>query len=251
MEREQYEIMRRAEDQHWWYRGMAHVTTELLRARVGASAALEVLDAGCGTGANLELLAPFGRVTGLDDSSDALDYCHERGAERLVRGSVTELPFANQSFDLVLSCDVLSEVGSPGDVAGLAEFARVLKPRGKLLLRLPAYAWLGGGRHDRAVNTRHRFGKSELRAKLDQAGFDCEVLSHVNAFLFPLALGVRGLERVLPEREARAETSVPSGPVNAIFRAILSAEAPFVCRVGLPFGLTLISLATKRGDAGN
>ena len=249
MEREQYEIMRRAEDHHWWYRGMAHVTDELLRTRVGKSAARDVLDAGCGTGSNLELLAPYGQVTGLDYSSDALEYCHARGAERLVRASVTDMPFTDSSFDLILSCDVLSEVGSPGDVQGLAEFARVLRPGGKLLLRLPAYAWLAGSRHDRAVETRHRFGRGELRAKLDQAGFDCEVLSHVNTLLFPVALGVRGLERVLPSREARAETSVPSGPVNAIFRALLSAEAPFVRSTGLPFGLTLISLATKRGDA--
>jgi SAM-dependent methyltransferase len=251
MEREQYEIMRAAEDHHWWYRGMAHVTSELLRTRVGKSDAREVLDAGCGTGANLELLAPFGRVTGLDFSQRALDYCHARGAERLVRASVTDMPFADASFDLILSCDVLSEVGSPGDVAGLAEFARVLRPGGKLLLRLPAYAWLGGGRHDRAVETRHRFGKAELRAKLDAAGFDVEVLSHANALLFPLALGVRGLERVMPEREARAETSVPAGPVNAVFKALLSAEAPLVRSTGLPFGLTLISLATKRAGAGN
>ncbi|MCA8980307.1 MAG: class I SAM-dependent methyltransferase [Planctomycetes bacterium] len=251
MEREQYEIMRRAEDRHWWYRGMARVTDGLLRARVGESESREVLDAGCGTGANLELLAPYGRVTGLDFSEDALEHCRARGAERLVRASVTELPFESASFDLVLSCDVLSEVGAPDDVRGLAEFARVLRPGGKLLLRLPAYAWLGGGRHDRAVLTRHRYGKAELRAKLGAAGFEVEVLSHVNALLFPLAACVRGLERVLPDREARAETSLPAGPVNALFSALLGAEAPLVRGAGLPFGLTLISLATKRGDAGS
>lgn len=247
MDREQYEIMRQAEDRHWWYLGMARITRELLRARVGPSRDREVLDAGCGTGANLELLAEFGRVTGVDLAAEALAHCRARGADRLVRASVLDLPFEDASFDLVLSCDVLSEVGAPDDERGLAELARVLRPGGHLLLRLPAYAWLGGSRHDRAVDTRHRYGKRELRDKLRAAGLAVEAISHANAALFPLALAARGAERVLPRRDARAETSVPAGPLNAVFRGVLGAESAFVRGVGLPFGLTLVSLARKPG----
>ena len=90
-------------------------------------------------------------------------------------------------------------------------------------------------------------------AGLEQYGVEPEIMTMAKGIAngFPLAACVRGLERVLPDREARAETSLPAGPVNALFSALLGAEAPLVRGAGLPFGLTLISLATKRGDAGS
>jgi ubiquinone/menaquinone biosynthesis C-methylase UbiE len=139
MEPSEYQMMYEVEDRHWWYVGMRRLTMQLLNGVYGNRPKLMILDAGCGTGAAAEYLSSFGTVTGLDLSPLALAFCRQRGLRRLNRGSVTQLPFPDGSFDLVTSFDVLYHKAVGAYQNALAEFHRVLKPRGRLLLGLPAY----------------------------------------------------------------------------------------------------------------
>ena len=201
MEPEEYAIMYRVERGHWWYRGMEAITRALLNRWCQPSQGLAILDAGCGTGAAMTTyLAEYGEVTGFDLSLLALEFCRLRSASRLVRASNVALPFSSNSFDLVTSFDVLYESSVPSDSLAVRESSRVLCPGGRLLLRLPAYNWLRG-RHDEAVHTARRYSASEVAALLHANGFVIEQLSHVNMFLFPLALLKRAAERIFPEGE--------------------------------------------------
>ncbi len=245
MNREEYGIMYRAETTHWWYRGMARITRSLLRRCTTRGANLRILDAGCGTGgAMATYLAEFGRVTGFDLSGDALEYAALRGARSLVRASVTQIPFASESFDLVTSFDVLYERGVPDDASAMKELARVLAPGGHVLLRLPAYDWLRG-RHDEAVHSRHRYTRHEVEALLYQAGLNVDHVSYANMFLFPLALAKRLSERLHAGGDVRSDLTLGAGPFNTVLAAILSAEAPLVAHTGAPFGLSVVAIATK------
>ena len=246
MEIEEYETMYRVEDGHWWYQGMKSLTLGILDKYVGRDGNLDILDAGCGTGAVMRYLAPFGNITGVDFSPAALEFCRLRGANQLVESSILEMPFDGESFDLITSFDVLSECGAVNDEIGLREFYRVLRPGGRLLLRLPAYRWLRG-RHDERVHTRHRFTKSELSGKLRNAGFEVQHASYANTILFPLALAKRMSEKIFPPKQEGSDLTIPVGPSNAVFSALLTAEGPLVRTIGLPFGLTVISLARKPG----
>ena len=156
MELEEYEVMFRAEDRHWWYRGMTAITRGILDRYVGRGNGLDILDAGCGTGAVLDYLKDYGTATGIDFSPAALEFCSSRKLERICQASITDLPFPDATFDLITSFDVLSEAGPVKDEQSLDEFLRVLKPGGHVLLRLPAYAWLRG-QHDEQVHTRRRY----------------------------------------------------------------------------------------------
>src|SRR5262249_51446158 len=92
----------------------------------------DVLEAGCGTGLILRALAPRARrAVGVDLSAGMLAHASRRGL-RVVQGSVTDLPFADESFDVVCSFKVLAHV-QPIDRA-LAELSRVTRPGGHLLL---------------------------------------------------------------------------------------------------------------------
>lgn len=71
MEIEEYETMYRVEDGHWWYQGMKSLTLGILDKYVGRDGNLDILDAGCGTGAVMRYLAPFGNITGVDFSRRA------------------------------------------------------------------------------------------------------------------------------------------------------------------------------------
>lgn len=240
-------MMFRAEDHHWWYSGMRAITTAVLDRYVGRGHAMSILDAGCGTGAGMQYLAGYGLVAGVDLAPEALSFCRQRGLERLGRASIAELPFADATFDLITSFDVMSSCERDLASAALREFARVLRPGGHLLLRLPAYQWLYG-RHDELVHTRHRYTRGELSRRLQEHGFRLEHTSYANCLLFPLAAMKRLKDRLLPPKQARSDVSISGGWTNSLFGWLLRAEAPWVSRVGLPFGLTVVALARKPAE---
>ena len=206
-----------------------------------------MLDAGCGTGRNLRFLGGYGKVTGMDFSTVALGCCRERGFERLVCGSVNALPFPDAAFDLVTSFDVLTSQGVD-DRAALAEAARVLRPGGYCFVRVAAYDWLRS-RHDLEWAITHRYQRRELCGKLAVAGFEVQRASYANTWLFPAAVLKRWSEKWFPPRAGESDLLLGAKPgVGAtIFRGLLASEARFVAGVGLPFGLSLVALARKRG----
>jgi len=245
MNLEEYEVMYRVEDRHWWYLGMERITRSLVERALPPdwqTRSLKILDAGCGTGAVMKYLARYGEVTGFDFSAEALKFSRKRGHARLAQASVTNLPYDANVFDLLVSFDVLCEIGVDDEQA-LREFARVLKPGGVVLLRLPAYAWMRG-RHDVAVHLAHRYTRGELTRKLRASGLLPLRASYANTFLFPVAAAKRWSERWLPPQTGSDLTLNP-GPTNGLLRAILSAEAPLIASRGLPFGLTVTTLARK------
>ena len=126
--------MYRAEQSHWWYRGMGEITRRLLETFCEPRSDMRILDAGCGTGAGLLFLSRYGSATGLDISGHALRFCAGRGCRNLTKASVTALPFREESFDLVTSFDILYFEGID-DAVALRETARVLRPGGVLRRR--------------------------------------------------------------------------------------------------------------------
>lgn len=238
--------MFRVEQNHWWYLGMQHITETLLHGRYPNRTNLEILDAGCGTGfAMTGYLPNYGTVTGIDISPLALDFCFTRGAIRLGRGSVLNLPFADSSFDLVTSFDVLYEDSVPDDSAVLNEFFRVLRPGGRVFLRLPAYDWLRG-QHDRVIHTARRYQRTQVASMLQSSGFEVELASHANMFFFPIALIKRAFDQLFKDRPPTSDLEFPVGLVNTLLGNILSLEAPLIAKYGLPFGLSVIAIAKKK-----
>jgi ubiquinone/menaquinone biosynthesis C-methylase UbiE len=245
MDKEQYDIMYQVERVHWWYRGMRRNTRALLRRYLPAGR-LMVLDAGCGTGGTTIDLAEFGTVTGVDFSPDALAYAKTRGLKRLVRGSIERLPFPDDTFDLVTCFDVLYHRAVGDERNALAEFRRVLLPGGMVLVRDPAFDWLRGA-HDIGIHTERRFTTRQLSDRMRQVGLDVVFATYGNMLLFPMALAKRAMDRFIP---SPADLDVPPKPINRMFEAALSLEAPLAGRVPLPVGLSAIALGRKAGGGG-
>src|SRR5919197_4541070 len=156
MEREQYAIMARREERHWWYAGMRRVALAVLDQTLRGQTGLRILDAGCGTGGTTLELQRYGEVVGIDLAWEALEPARGRGLTELARASIERLPFASGTFDVATSFEVVYHLGVGSDTTALAEIHRVLKPGGTFLLRVPAHDWLRGA-HDRLVHTRHRY----------------------------------------------------------------------------------------------
>lgn len=246
MDPKEYEIIYSVEDHHWWYLGMETITRSILNRWYHTGEGLSILDAGCGTGAALTTyLAEYGRVTGFDLSSIALTFCRRRNADRLAQASVTHLPFASQSFDLITSFDVLYERGVSDDAESISEFSRVLVLGGRALLRLPAYDWLRG-QHDIGIHTARRYTAGEVKGLLQKNGFSVEHISYANTLMFPAALIKRMTERIWPPSVGQSDLTLDAGTFNQFLRNILALEAPLVSRVGLPFGLSIIAIGKKQ-----
>jgi SAM-dependent methyltransferase len=248
MNREEYAIMYRVEDQHWWYKGMEHISRHLLDSCYTATTHRRILDAGCGTGAaSAGFLADYGQVTGFDLMADALNYSRQRRLQRLVQASVLTMPFVSQSFDLVTSFDVLCERSISDDGVPLTECWRVLRPGGRLLLRLPALHWLRGA-HDEAVHIARRYTCAQVRERLRASGFVIERVAYANTFLLPFVLLKRWSDRLRPSLPIVSDLALPTGHFNRILQAILSSEAPWVARGGFPLGVSVFALARKPGQ---
>ena len=239
MEPGEYDNIARLETEHWWYAGMRRIAEGVLRG-AGLGPRAEILDAGCGTGGGLKWLSAFGTVTGVDLHPLAVRYASQT-SPRVARASIQALPFPNMAFDLVTSFEVLYHLAVSDDVGALSEFARVLRPGGQLLVRVPAHDWLRGA-HDRHVHTRHRYAPRELREKIERAGLAVQTLTFVGLMLFPLAV----LKR-LTQRETDAETDVTLPPplINQALTRTLAAEGLWLRHFNLPIGLSLLALARK------
>lgn len=234
-----------AEERHWWYAGMRSIALRLFDRALpelkGQGGRLLILDAGCGTGNNLEHLGRHGRAFGLDISEEALRFCRSRGVT-VARGGVEALPFPAHAFDCVTSFDVIYHRWVGDDSAAVKEMARVLRPGGLCLVRVPALKVLWGA-HDRAVHSRHRYTRGEVRSLLEGAGLEVVRATYCNTLLFPLLAVRRGLDR-LTGREGSDVAFLPA-PLEWTFRQVLELEARLVSAVSMPVGASVVALARK------
>jgi SAM-dependent methyltransferase len=240
MERE-YELQtHRAEDRHWWYRGRRSVLEGVI-AQLRLPARARILDAGCGSGRNMVELARHGTVTGVELSETSVGLARERNAGEVVEGSVLEMPFAADSFELAASLDVIEHLED--DLAALRELRRVVAPGGALLVTVPAYQWLWSG-HDEINHHHRRYTRRSLLSVAEQAGWEPVRTTYFNSLLLPVAILLRVLDRFNTKTtESSLDLWVPPAPVNWVLERPLALEAALIGHRGrIPAGLSLLAV---------
>jgi len=231
-----------AEEQHWWYRGLRKISLQSIKKYSSASK-LKVLDVGCGTGILLKILSKDHDVSGIDYSEDAISFCKLRGLESVKQASINDLPFDNESFDLVTCMDVLYHKGVDVKKA-LSEIYRVLRPVGLFAINLPAFNFLYSS-HDRAIETARRFTKKEVKQLLQESSFTILKLTYWDFFLFPVVATTR-LIRKKSDKET-SDIKVPTKIINELLYFILSTEANLIRFTSLPWGTSVFAVAQKPG----
>jgi SAM-dependent methyltransferase len=228
------------DERHWWYRGRRRIVrAELDRLPLAAGA--RVLDAGCGSGRTLQELTGYGEVSGLELDPDAAAAAAARGRGEVRVGRLEELPWEDDTFDLITCLDVIEHTAD--DRATLSELRRVCKPGGWLLVTVPAYQALWS-LHDAANHHYRRYGRRALRLAATETGWRTQRMTSFNSILLPPAAIVRIAQRGRqPDSGYTPELELGPAWLNEVLERPLRLEARWLARGGtLPAGLSLLAV---------
>jgi len=237
------------DEHHWWYRGRRRIIrAELDKLTLPPNA--QILDAGCGSGRTLEELQDYGEVRGIELNPEAAELARSRGQGEVEVGRLEDLPWDDETFDLITCLDVIEH--TPDDRATLTELRRVTKPRGWMLVTVPAYQALWSP-HDEANHHYRRYSRSTLLSAARDAGWTVERMTSFNTLLLAPAAAVRVVQR---HRRRPAEEQTPDlhlGPqwLNGALERPMKIEARWLQRGRtLPAGLSLMAILANRGRSG-
>jgi SAM-dependent methyltransferase len=239
-----YEIIFEVEDDHWWFVGRRAVVFKMITKALGNAEAKgrRILDIGCGTGATMDHLRAWGAPHGIDLEEIPLVFTRRRGHSRVLRASALDLPFADESFDLITALDVIEHLDD--DVRGLSEIRRVLQPGAPVVLFVPAFQALWGP-NDVQSGHKRRYRLDGFRRAVEAAGLRVEQISYANFAMFvPIWLGRKIL--TLLGRDKAAENRINHPLINKLLAVLFSSEAGWLEYQTLPFGVSIVCLARKQ-----
>jgi len=238
-----------AEARHFWFRGFRHFVTPLLREATKNLSDARLLDCGCGTGANLEMLGRFGRAYGFDLTAVGLAIGRGFGRTRMARASVAAAPFPTEAFDVVTMFDVLYSLEEPVEHAAVAEMFRLARPGGYAIINAAAMESLKGD-HSAFSNELRRYSRASLERLIAGQGFEIVRLTYTNAAIFVPLAAVRAYQRWRGLAPEPSEITVPPAPINAALTAALIVESWWLRFADNPFGSSLLCLARKPRKSG-
>jgi len=246
MKNEMYDSMFRIETRHWWFRGKRDIVLSLAEPLLSQKRRPKLIDLGCGCGAMIKALEPYGDVTGVDFSDLPLAYCRERFGGTMKKLDLSVPIETEEQFDLGVALDILEHIDRD-DIAAANIYA-LLRDGGHCIVTVPAYQWLWSS-HDENCMHKRRYCKKQLEALLLNAGFKLAYISYYNCILFAAAAAVRLVSRCIrADRDSSLENHFRDSLLNRILYRIFSGEKKRISKKKtFPFGLSLIALVEKPG----
>lgn len=239
MDAKLYLQMANVEDAHWWFVARRSIINKMI-SDLNLPEGAEILDAGCGTGGNLSMLAHHGQVYAMELNDAARGLASNRGYADMQPGCLPDnIPFGNNSFDLIVLLDVLEHLED--DKISLLHLRARLKQGGWLLVTVPAYPFLWST-HDEIHHHYRRYKRKELCSLLNSSGYRVRYVSYFNSLLFPIMTVTRTLQRLFDNRNNDVLDMPPSW-VNSLLIHLFSSERYVVGRFSFPFGGSLLLLA--------
>ncbi|RVT43263.1 class I SAM-dependent methyltransferase [Sphingobium algorifonticola] len=241
MDRAAYSSMSAQEADHWWFVARRAIISHLIERHVPLGDDARILEAGCGTGGNLSLLAGYGRLDAFEYDADARALAAGHGIGTIAGGALPhDIGFGDTDYDMIALLDVLEHIDD--DRASLAALGGRLKTDGRLLLTVPAVPWLWSD-HDALHHHKRRYTRESLQVVAQDAGMQVQAIGYFNSLLFPLAVMQRIAHQVT--RSKAALDARPSAPVNAMLKGIFAAERHLVDHIRFPIGLSLYAVLSR------
>lgn len=245
MDRDAYAKMADVEGTHWWFVARRKIVKKVIES-LHLPPSAKILEVGCGTGGNLDLLSCFGEVTAVEVDDGAIALAKERCIGRVVTGCLPdEVDLGDEEFDLIVLLDVLEHIND--DVGSLVALRKKLKKEGRILITVPAFSFLWG-EHDEFHHHVRRYRAGEIVSKLLDCGYELKYTSYYNTLLFPAVVAVRVVNKILGRRHVVDDLKVPRFFLNQLVEKIFSSERFLLPEIKLPFGVSIISIAENKGE---
>ncbi len=242
MRKDLYKELFEVEDKHWWHDHKRQVIHQMIDKFTEKG---KVLDIGAGTGKILSELKMKGwSVTGIDGEKEAIKWSKKRGIKIQQVDIEKRLKLNEKSFNLVLALDVIEHLGK--DKKMLREINKILKPKGVVVITVPAYQWLFNY-WDEMLEHKRRYTVQSFKKVVDLDQFTIEYLGYFSMFIFPIAVIVRLIKKMLGKTQTSDFQTTPlsliSIPVIKFFNYI---ERVLLSIISLPFGLSVICVIRKK-----
>ena len=222
---------------HWWFQGRrAILLAELARLLPGGGR--RVAEIGCGSGGLLEALKGLGTAVGVEMDPALRGIARARGLDVRAGSLPDDIPLEAGRWDAACLFDVLEHVTD--EAGALRACRRLLAPGGRLVVTVPAYAWLWS-RHDELLGHRRRYTAGSLRAVVEAAGFAVDRVTYFNTLLAPPIMAMRIVRAAL--RRSTHDLERPAPLVNRLLARAFGAEATLLRFVSLPFGISIFLVA--------
>ncbi|MCK4390727.1 MAG: class I SAM-dependent methyltransferase [Desulfobacterales bacterium] len=246
MEKDEYRIMHDIEQSYWWFVGKQFLVKSILKGfSLNNPKQNRILDIGCGTGIILKLAESFGLAYGMELSSEAIRFLRKRDLNLVTRSDANQsLPFKSNTFSAITCLDLLEHLDNDFDL--LKEIFRVCKPRGHLVVTVPAFD-IQWSPHDIALHHKRRYTKAQMLKMIRE--FDWKVLkcSYYNTILFLPILAIRKLKtRLSDNTHGRSDFFIKlPACVNRALSLLFVSEIRCLKYLNLPFGVSLFLILQK------
>lgn len=238
MDRSVYARMDEQEANHWWFKARRDIIRAVMQRVVDLPENATILEAGCGTGGNLQMLSEFGDVDAFEFDDSAREIAAEKSGQVIPFGALPEgIPFAGKTYDLIGLFDVLEHVED--DEGALRALGQHLSTDGVILVTVPAFQWLWS-KHDVSHHHFRRYSRASLRKAAQAAGLEVAQCGYFNSFLLPVAIGLRALKRLI--RSDAPDDTMPAPGLNRALYNVFSSEQHLLGRIRMPAGLSVMAI---------
>jgi SAM-dependent methyltransferase len=231
------------EDTYWWCKARRDMILQLLNKEPRRA---RIIDLGCSGGTLIKKLEEngFTNVEGIDISKVAIQACVRKNISQAKLMDANKLSFKDNTFDIIIASDILEHLQN--DSEALRSWYRKLKPKGKLILFVPAFDWMWSSQDD-VNNHFRRYSKKSLLVPLKESGFSIERLSYWNSILFiPITISRLIQKKFFVKNKLCDQFYKLPITLNYLLYCLLKIENCLSRYVNLPIGISLFAVTKKR-----